>query len=153
MRGEFSEYGWKRQILRIAANVMSKQSRTPNKSDPPIWRFVRGRGVLKFIKVKCKIVLVLNQLSTMPWRHMGEWRYSSTTVDLGASCRWVFSFAPRPLYPWGKSRWCPLDRRLDGPQNRSGYRREDKIFCLCREPKTGRPGRSSFLYRLSFLGS
>jgi hypothetical protein len=32
----------------------------------------------------------------------------------------VVCFTPRPLYPWN-----PLDRRLDGPQNRSG-RRGDK---------------------------
>jgi len=32
----------------------------------------------------------------------------------------VVSFTPRPLYLRGKSSWYPLDRRLDGPQNRSG---------------------------------
>jgi len=27
---------------------------------------------------------------------------------------------PRPLYPRGYSHWYPLDRRLGGPQSRSG---------------------------------
>jgi len=35
---------------------------------------------------------------------------------LGAKWGWVFSFTPRLLYPWGKSLWYPLDRRLSGPQ-------------------------------------
>jgi len=32
----------------------------------------------------------------------------------------MVSFTPRPLYPQGKSSCYPLDRRLGGPQNRSG---------------------------------
>jgi hypothetical protein len=32
----------------------------------------------------------------------------------------VVSFTPQPLYSQGKSPWCPLDRRLVGPQSRSG---------------------------------
>jgi hypothetical protein len=32
---------------------------------------------------------------------------------------------PWPLFAWGKSPWYPLDRRLGGPQNRSG-RGEEK---------------------------
>jgi hypothetical protein len=41
-------------------------------------------------------------------------------LDLGTSWRWVVSFTPRPLYPRGKSPRYPLDRRLGGPQGRSG---------------------------------
>jgi hypothetical protein len=41
-------------------------------------------------------------------------------VDLGTRWRWVVSFTPRPLYPQGRSPWYPLDRRLGGPQSRSG---------------------------------
>jgi hypothetical protein len=33
----------------------------------------------------------------------------------------VVRFTPRPLYPEGKSSWNPLDRRLGGPQSRSGH--------------------------------
>jgi hypothetical protein len=32
----------------------------------------------------------------------------------------------QPLYPQGKSLWYPLDRRLDGPQSRSGRGGEEK---------------------------
>jgi len=38
----------------------------------------------------------------------------------------VVSFTPRPLYSQGKSLWYPLDRRLDGPQSRSGRGGEEK---------------------------
>jgi hypothetical protein len=37
----------------------------------------------------------------------------------------VVSFTPRPLYPRGKSPLCPLDRRLSGPESRSGRRGEN----------------------------
>jgi hypothetical protein len=35
-------------------------------------------------------------------------------------------FTPRPLYPQGESPWYPLDRRLGGPQSRSGRGGEEK---------------------------
>jgi hypothetical protein len=38
----------------------------------------------------------------------------------------VVSFTPRPLYPQGKSTFYLLDRRLDGPQSRSGHGGEEK---------------------------
>jgi hypothetical protein len=38
------------------------------------------------------------------------------------------NFMPRPLYPRGKSHRYPLDRRLGGPQSRSGRRGEEKIL-------------------------
>jgi hypothetical protein len=38
----------------------------------------------------------------------------------------VVSFTPRPLYSHGKSPWYPLDRRLGGPQSRSGRGGEEK---------------------------
>jgi hypothetical protein len=46
--------------------------------------------------------------------------------DLGTRWRWVVSFTPRPLYPQGKSPSYPLDRRLGGPQSRSGSGGEEK---------------------------
>jgi hypothetical protein len=52
---------------------------------------------------------------------VGEWRCSSTILDLGTRWRWVVSLTPRPLYP----RY-PLDRRLGGPQSRSGRSGEEK---------------------------
>jgi hypothetical protein len=41
-------------------------------------------------------------------------------LDLGTIWTWVVSFMPRPLYPHGNSPWYHLDRRLGGPQSRSG---------------------------------
>jgi hypothetical protein len=42
------------------------------------------------------------------------------------------------LYPQGKGPWYPLDRRLGGPQSRSGRGGEEKILSHCREsnPRT-----------------
>jgi hypothetical protein len=41
-------------------------------------------------------------------------------LDLGTRWRWVVIFTFRPLYPWGKSPYYPLDRRLGEPPNRCG---------------------------------
>jgi hypothetical protein len=48
----------------------------------------------------------------------------------GTSRSWVVSFTPRPLYSRGKSPRYPLDRKLGGPQSRSGRRGEEKILAL-----------------------
>jgi hypothetical protein len=40
----------------------------------------------------------------------------------------VVNFTPRPLYPRGKSPRYPLERRLGGPQSRSGRSGEEKII-------------------------
>jgi hypothetical protein len=50
----------------------------------------------------------------------GEYRYSTKILDLGTRWKWVVSFTPRPLHPWGKSPNYPLERRLGVPQSRSG---------------------------------
>jgi hypothetical protein len=81
---------------------------------------------------------------------MEEWRYRSTILDLGTRWRWVVSFTTRPLYPRGKSPRYP-DRRLRGPQSRSG-RGEEKIF-PCPESNLGHPARSPPLYRASYPDS
>jgi hypothetical protein len=62
------------------------------------------------------------------------------------------NFMPRPLYPWGKSLRYPLDRRLGGPQSRSGRRGEEKILDPTRipTPTFGRPARIQLLYRLRY---
>jgi hypothetical protein len=70
--------------------------------------------------------------------------------------RWMFSFTPRPLYPQGKSPWCPLDRKLGAPQSRSGHGGEEKNSQLppgIEPQKPDRPARSPALYRLSYHGS
>jgi hypothetical protein len=56
---------------------------------------------------------------------MGEWRHSSTILDLGTRWRWVVSFTPQPLYPQ-----YPLDGRLGGPQIQSGCCGEEKNLLL-----------------------
>jgi hypothetical protein len=66
------------------------------------------------------VVPVRNWLSTMPLRHIGEWRYSSTILDLNTGWRWVVSFTLKPLYTWGISPCYPLGRRVGGPQSWSG---------------------------------
>jgi hypothetical protein len=62
----------------------------------------------------------------MPWRRVGEWRYSSTILDLGTVWRRVVSFTPRQLYPRGNRQHSPLDTRLGGPYSRSGCWGEEK---------------------------
>jgi hypothetical protein len=51
---------------------------------------------------------------------MGEWRYSSTILGLGTRWRWVVSFTLMPLYLGETVPRYPLDKRLGGPQSRSG---------------------------------
>jgi hypothetical protein len=65
----------------------------------------------------------------------------------------VISFTLRLLYPRGKSPRYPLDRRLDGPQSRSGRGGEKKNFQPppgIEPPNLDRPFRSQSLYRLSY---
>jgi hypothetical protein len=82
---------------------------------------------------------------------MGEWRYTSTILDLGTTWRWVVSFTPLQLYP----RYL-LDRRLGGPQRRSGCCGGEKNLLPLLGIKfwsLGRPAHSQSLYRLSYRGS
>jgi len=37
-------------------------------------------------------------------------------LNLSSRWRWVVSFRQQSLYPWAKTAWYPLDRRLAGPQ-------------------------------------
>jgi hypothetical protein len=51
-------------------------------------------------KIKCegkKVTLSLC-LINIPWRHVGDWTYSSI-LDLGTRWRWVVSFTNWPVYP------------------------------------------------------
>jgi hypothetical protein len=50
----------------------------------------------------------------------GEWMYSSTILDLSTRWRGVVSFTPRPRYPRENRPRYSLDRRLGGPESRSG---------------------------------
>jgi hypothetical protein len=59
--------------------------------------------------------------------HEGVWgsvyiRVDPHFLDLGTNWKWAVSFTPLPLYSRGKRPPYPLDRRLSGPQSRSGWR-------------------------------
>jgi len=55
------------------------------------------------------------------------------SINIGDRWRWVVSFTPQPLYPWGTDPRYPLNRRLSGPHSRSGHGEE----------KTSQPRRKS----------
>jgi hypothetical protein len=57
------------------------------------------------------------------WRSGGM---APHNLNLGTWWMWVVSFTPRPLYHQAKSPCYPLDRRLSGPQSRSGRGGEEK---------------------------
>jgi hypothetical protein len=46
--------------------------------------------------------------------------------DIGTKWRWVVSFTLRWIYSQGNIPWYPLDRKLGGPQSRSGRGGEEK---------------------------
>jgi hypothetical protein len=81
---------------------------------------VHSVGIYTLINVKGKVP-VLNYLSTVPWKHMGEWRYSSISLDLGTRRKYVVSFMPSAVFPPRKE-----DRRLGGLQSRSRCFGEEK---------------------------
>jgi hypothetical protein len=58
--------------------------------------------------------------------YWGSVGIASRIFDLGTKWRRVVSFTTRTLYPQGKSPWYPLDRRLGGPQSRSGHGVKEK---------------------------
>jgi hypothetical protein len=60
------------------------------------------------------------------WAYWASGGIVPCILDLGTRWRRVVSFRRRPLYPQGKSPWYPLDRRLGGPQSRSGHGGEQK---------------------------
>jgi hypothetical protein len=129
-------------ILIIVLNMSTGLSWSASVSYHEWWNMQTDRQIYPFIyelilctdlKWKGKVVPVLNQFSTMPWRHMGEWRHSSTFLDRGTRWRWVVSFTALPFYSRGKSPRNPLDRRrLGGPQSR--YR------CCGQEKNLAQPG-------------
>jgi hypothetical protein len=84
-----------------------------------------------------KVVHVLDQLITMPWRHMEEWDIAPPFLT---RWRWVIRFTPLRLYPRGKNPRYPLYRRLSGPQVQSGREKS----CI------DRPACIPFLYQLNY---
>jgi hypothetical protein len=74
-------------------------------------------------KIKLSLCLTKHHAMKAYW---GSGSIAPHILDLGTSRRRVVSFTPRPLYPQRKSPWYPLDRRLGGPQSRSGRGGEEK---------------------------
>jgi hypothetical protein len=74
----------------------------------------------------CKVKLPLDSIKHHSIKMSGEWRCNFTIPNLSASCEWVISFTPLPLYPWGNSPQCSLCRRLVGPQSQSGCYGEER---------------------------
>jgi hypothetical protein len=75
----------------------------------------------------------------------GEWRCSSTILNLVTRWKWVVSLTLLLLYPWGESLPYSLDRRLGEPQSLSGrYAEEKNLFPLpgIESRFLGRPARS-----------
>jgi hypothetical protein len=105
--------------------------------------------IVLYLWTKVKIKLSLWLIKNMPWRRMGECRYSSTILDLGTRWRWVIRFTLRQLYPRKNRPRYPLDRRLGRlPEPvRTLWSRENA--CLCREWTPGRPADRQPLYQLS----
>jgi hypothetical protein len=77
------------------------------------------------VKVKVKVSLCFNQA---PRRKvvLGKWRYSSTHSLVSALNGGEWSASRSAALPQGRSPWYPLDRRLGGPQSRSGHGGEEK---------------------------
>jgi hypothetical protein len=70
-------------------------------------------------------------LTNYALRHVDVWGggcIDPRFLDLGTSWRWVISFTPLPLYPWGKNLLYTLNRRLGGPQSRSWRYGEVRIL-------------------------
>jgi hypothetical protein len=92
--GNSSAYTFPRQRI-IVGGVVFKPVRVVSKESrrlvlPRISCFeIRNGG-------KSKVVPVLNIISTGTWRHMGEWRYSSSFLDVGTRWRPMVSFTPLP---------------------------------------------------------
>jgi hypothetical protein len=81
--------------------------------------------------INSKFVPVLNWLSTMPWRRMGECIYIDLCfLDIGNRWRWVVSFTSRPLYHRGNRPRYPFDMRLDDPRTSLEAVEKRKIFLL-----------------------
>jgi hypothetical protein len=102
---------------------------------------IRNSSFYSILKVKKR-----GDVSTTPWRRMGEFWYSSTILDLSTRLRWLVNFTPRPLYSRENSPSYPLNRRLGEPQSRSGRCGEEKN--LLPLPRIESRPSSPSLYRL-----
>jgi hypothetical protein len=79
---------------------------------------------------KVKLSLCFFNWAPRNYGVLGSGGIAPLILDLGTRWRWVVSFTPLPLYPQGKSRRYPLDRRLGGTQSRSGRCDKEEKFLL-----------------------
>jgi hypothetical protein len=82
---------------------------------------------------------------------MGEWRYSSTFLDLYSGLNWAVCFTPLPLYPRGKSHRIHWIGGSVGP--RVSLDAADKKTLHYRESNPGHRTRSPSLYRVRSSGT
>jgi hypothetical protein len=87
--------------------------------------------------VKGKVVPVLED--------MGEWRYSTTILDLDMRSNEVVGFTPRSIYPRRNDPRQLLDRRLGGFQSRYGQCEVQKHILPSQELNPGYQGRGPSL--------
>jgi hypothetical protein len=106
---------WRTLPFRRMAVFISHSNAACRKADSP--QFPSQKGNVK--------LFLLNKNHTME-SCRGNGCIAPCILYLGTRWRWVVSFTPRPLYPKGKSLSYPLDRRLGGPQSRSGRGGEEK---------------------------
>jgi hypothetical protein len=79
-------------------------------------------------KVKVKLSLCLNKHHAMK-TYWGSRGIVPNILNIVTRWRSVVRFTPQSLYPRDESSWYPLDRRLGGPQSRSGRSGEEKNEC------------------------
>jgi hypothetical protein len=84
---------------------------------------------------------------------MGEWRYSSTILDLGNRWMRVVKFTPGPLNPGDRATGTQWIGGWVGHTAGLDLMEEREISFPCRKSKPGRPFRSLSLYRRSYPGS
>jgi len=97
--------------------------------------------IAQHLKVKLSLFLTEHHAMKTYWESGGR---DPRILNVGTRRRKVFSFTSRPPYPRGNNPRYPLDRRLDGPQSRSGRGDEKKSHhCPHWELNPGRVARSS----------
>jgi hypothetical protein len=110
---------------------------------------VRISTLVAFCWLTIQVVSLVNWLSTAPWKHVEEWRYSSSKFDFGVRQVWSVSRS-RDFNSGEKSPRYSSYMRLGGPQSRSGpCGIETNTY---RKSNVGVPPRSPSLCRLSSPG-
>jgi hypothetical protein len=78
-------------------------------------------------------------INSMVWQNMVK---KLSLCWISSKWRWVVSFRPWPLYPWGESSHYPLCRRLGGSQSPPGCGGKEQSPSPCWESNPGCPAHS-----------